>query len=447
MDRDGGFAMKSLPKGFFVGLNLLLVAGLAARPAAAVGLTEFTIDHSDPQCTVRQIEDGAPVTPAGKALNFSPAFQAGKGNKVVITFIHPNPLLFQYSAKKGAVTKTSNQANLEQFADTALAPFLSSLKGAAGGAAAPAGAPPQTCKDKIRPLKILSQEVPILDALAASRTDIATLSLDNPTKAKELVGKWPPLSQLAKDLADAKKDLADIRHRTAGSTASKDEVECAAQIIQASAEIPNLEQTLKDLTQFADLVGQIDRPISIDLFTVDPGSIQTVEIEFTQTKAWPENLRTARCVGKGTFTVEPRSKVAITTFAPALVYSFVRDSAFTAKASGGQFVVTEARSEYKALDLAAMLQIEPNHWDLGPLSLGVQLGVSPQKNLGLFLGLSLRAIDLFTLGAGVAFQRVDRLQTGLQVGQVLSSQDLLKTEKRFQTGLYIHLTVSQKKKS
>ena len=438
--------MKSSEKRSFVGLNLLVAAFLAVGPAAAAGLTEFTIDHSDPQCTVRQVEDGVTVTPAGKALNLTPAFQVGKGNKVVITFIHPNPLLFQYTAKKGAVTKTSNQTNLEQFADTALAPFLSSLKGAIGGGEGARGLPPQTCRDKISPLKILSQDVPTLDQMAASRSDIATLSLDDPTKAKAVVGKWS-LPKLAKDLAGAKKDLADIRHRMSASTASPDEIACAPQIIQASAEIPNLEQTLKDLAQFADLVNQIDRPISIDLFTVDPGSIQTVEIEFAQTKAWPENLQTARCVGKATFTVEPRSKVVVTTLAPALIYSFVRDSTFTAKASGGQFVVAESRSEYKALDLSAMLQIEPNSWDLGPLGLGVQLGVSPQKNLGLFLGLSLRATDLFTLGAGLAFQRVDRLQNGLQVGQVLSSQDLLKTEKRFQTGLYIHLTVSQKKKS
>jgi hypothetical protein len=439
--------MKCVSKGSFVGLNLLLTVCLAVSPASAAGLTEFTIDHSDSQCTVRQVEDGALVASAGKALTFSPAFQAGKGNKVIVTFIHPNPLLFQYSAKKGAVTKTANQASLEQFADTALAPFLSSLKGAAGGASPKLGTPPPSCKDKIRPLKVLSQDVPTLDGLAASRADIAAISLSDPTKAKERVGKWPPLAPLNKDLADAKKDLTDINHRASGSTANPDEVACASQIIQALAEIPNLQQTLKDLAQFADLVDQIDKPISLDLFAVDPGSIQTVEIEFAKTQAWPEDLRTSRCIGKETFSVEPRSKVAVTTLAPALIYSFVRDPTFTAKASGGQFVVAEASSEYKALDLAAMLQIEPNSWDLGPLSLGVQLGVSPQKNLGLFLGLSLRATDLFTLGAGVAFQRVDQLQTGLHVGQILSSSDLLKTEKRFQTGLYIHLTVSQKKKS
>jgi len=94
-----------------------------------------------------------------------------------------------------------------------------------------------------------------------------------------------------------------------------------------------------------------------------------------------------------------------------------------------------------------MMQLEPNAWDLGPVNLGVQLGASPQTNWGLFLGLSLRAADLFTFGAGVAYQRVDRLQEGLSVGQTIVTQDLLKTEKNLETGLYLHITVAPKKKN
>ena len=139
------------------------------------------------------------------------------------------------------------------------------------------------------------------------------------------------------------------------------------------------------------------------------------------------------------------SRVAVTVGAAA-VYSFVTAPTFSAAISGGQIVIKQVKSDYKKLDVAAMLEIEPRAWDLGPLNLGVQLGVSPKSDIGLFLGLSLRATGFFTLGAGIAFQQVDRLAPGLSVGQMIASPDALKTEKKFRSGLYIHLTVTTQKK-
>jgi len=420
---------------------LLAAAGPWAQRAVAAGVTELTIDHQDPTCRVRQFENGTPRSPQGIPLKENPDLMAGKGNKVLITFEHPNPLLFLYSVKKGAVTKTANEIALESFVGSGLSPFLTALQGGAGGAAPSkdekAAAKP-TCAMRFPVLGTVADVANRLDKDAKDRVHIATISLNDPATAKARVANWL--------IADQAKTVATAEQEIAGLVANRQGDDCAGLIAETAVALPNLEQAIKDLTAFADLVGQIDQSISIEIFTVDPALIQTVDIEISQTKAWPPGLPTNRFVGKGSPTVEPVSRVSLAV-APALIYSFVKDPTFTTHASGGQFTITKSQSEYKALDLAAMMQIEPTAWDLGPIQPGIQLGISPQKDLGLFLGVSLRATNLFTLGAGLAFQRVDRLQTGLQVGQVISSPDLLKTEKHFQTGLYLHLTVSQKKSS
>ena len=433
--------MSTLSKRSLFAVSILLVAaGPLTRRGVAAGVTELTIAHQDPACRVRQFENGNPRSLQGIPLKESPDFMAGKANKVLITFEHPNPLLFQYSVKKGAVTKTANQTALESLVSSGLSPFLTALKGGAGGAA-PDHAKP-TCFTKFPSISNIAEVTNRLDNDAKDRVNIATISLDDPATARKRVDNWQ-LADQAKTVATAKQEIADS---IASGKANADNGTCAGLIAETAIAIPNLEQVLKDLTSFAELVAQIDQPISVEIFTVDPTSIQTVDIEISQNKAWPPGLQTNRFVGKGSLTVEPVSRVNIAV-APALIYSFVKDPTFTAKTSGGQFAITQSQSEYKALDLAAMLQIEPISWDLGPIQPGIQLGISPQKELGLFLGVSLRATNLFTLGAGLAFQRVDRLQPGLHLDEVISSQDLLKTEKHFQTGLYLHITVSQKKSS
>jgi hypothetical protein len=437
--------MKNVRQRSLYTFSLLLAGFLAATPSIAADVTEITIDHADPECRVRLSENGVLKTPAGVPLAEGPTLSAGKGNKVVITIVHPNPLLFDYSVKKGATTKTSNQTNLEKFVDTGLTPFLKSLGGAKGGKAETEEEKEKktpSCSTIIPALGDLANLVPTLDARLAERNVIAAKSLTNLADAKQLMSTWKP-PDWAKRIADDKKALADVGGRIASGKATAEEVACAGVVALATGEIPNLEQELKDLGQFVLVFEQIDQPISFDLFTVDPTSDQAVDVEFTKTKSFPDGLQTNRCLGKKSFSVSPRSRVNISV-APAVVYSFVHDPSFAAKASSDHFVITKTDDPYKALDLAAMLEIEPNAWDLGPINLGVQLGVSPQTKLGLFLGFSLRANDLFTLGAGIAFQRVDRLQEGLHVGETISSQDLLKTDKAFQTGLYLHLTIGKK---
>lgn len=287
--------------------------------------------------------------------------------------------------------------------------------------------------------------MPDINDAAEASAQVIRGSLTNPQKSKDTVSEWAP-DEWTKALEAADKALVETAREIILDPDSKDR-DCAGIVALARSEIPRALETVKKLKEIQGRVFRIGRPIPFpNLFTVNIAENQPIEIEITKSTFYPEGLTTERLLGKFTITVSPESRARIATLAPAAVYSFVRDPSFTAKASGTQFVVAKTENPYKELSIAAMLLVEPNAWDLGAVSLGFQLGASPQKDPGLFLGFSLRANNLFTFGAGVAFQQVTRLKEGLSVGQTIASQDLLKTEKEFKEGLYIHLTVTPRKK-
>lgn len=438
--------MKSTWKKLLLSAGLLVVMGLTASRVKAVGTTEINLDHNDGR--IRKTDNGVDKTPAGFRLTDNPTIEVWKGNKVVVSIINANPLLFDYTLKKGAATKTANQAALEQFADTALAPFLAKIGELGGGLSVKTGdpKPPGLCLDEIPKLKEMAKASIDINSAAKDRKRIAKLSFLDPAKAKGATAEWK-LEEWAKTTSAAKESLTDVDSQIAQGTADPTETACAGMIGSALREISRIEETLPEMEKFQKLAEEIGKPIVIDPFNVNIAEDQPIEVRVTKSKIFPKDLQSERFLGEGKFTISPESRARILTIAPALVYSFVRDPSFEAKASGSQFIIQKKENPYKKLDVAAMMQLEPNAWDLGSVNLGVQLGASPQTNLGLFLGLSLRAADLFTFGAGIAYQRVDRLKEGLSVGQALATQDLLKTEKTFETGLYLHITVTPRKKS
>lgn len=109
----------------------ILLAVLPALPAHAARQTELQIDHTDGH--VRIIVDGDPRTSAGVPLADNPTVAAGKDSTVSVTITNPNPLLFVYTVRKGTPTKTSDQVELEKFANLGLGPLLGMLKPATAG--------------------------------------------------------------------------------------------------------------------------------------------------------------------------------------------------------------------------------------------------------------------------------------------------------------------------
>jgi hypothetical protein len=443
---------------YLLGAGLLLVAALgAARPLQAVEVVSIKIYHV--QNKIVESGEGLCCGTEERDLDASATFHVRKDTTVRISIEDPNPLLYQYSLKLGVAVQTANSKALGGFADS-LDSFLSNFfPGAQGqealkaandaikppghGAAVAPPVPPAACSEAVQAVNKLVALAQKINDAAAKRAAIASQSQTDHAGAKAAIQ--------ALDLPSRNKELKalDQRLETIGLALlnpSAGPEACRSLVALARTELPSIGKVLDNLNEFAKLVGQIDEPITLAPFTVNIDEDQPIVVKITKSDNWIPGLNEKKpFIGDASFTVSPLSRVAIT-FGAAAVYSFVRSPTFSAASSGSQFVVKQTRDEYKKVDGAVMMQVEPTAWDLGPLNVGFQVGVAPKTDLGLFLGLSLRAANHFTLGAGVAFQRVDRLAPGLAVGQTIASQDALKTEKTFRSGLYLNITVTTTKK-
>jgi hypothetical protein len=430
-----------------LGAGLLLLAALAAaRPVQAVEVVSIKIYHV--QNKIVESGEGLCCGTEKRDLDAGATFYAKKDTTVRISIEDPNPLLFQYSLKLGVAVQTANSKALGGFADS-LDSFLGNFAPTSGiGLKVASVAPEERCRKAIDSLVGLGSRI---NLAAKKRAQITALSLTDHASAKAAVNAWD-LPDLNKGLKESDQELETIASAFLASKVTgidpcpAGDPDAESLIALARTELPSIGKVLDNLNEFAKLVGQIDEPIPLPPFVVNIDQDQPIILKITKSDNWPPGLSDKKLfIGDASFTVSPLSRVAIT-FGAAAVYSFVRSPTFSAASSGGQFVVKQTKNDYKKVDGAVMMQVEPTAWDLGPLNVGFQVGVAPKTDLGLFLGLSLRAANHFTLGAGVAFQRVDRLAPGLAVGQTLASQDALKTEKTFRSGLYLNITVTTTKK-
>jgi hypothetical protein len=432
-----------------LGAGLLLVALGAARPLQAVEVVSIKIYHV--QNKIVESGEGLCCGTEERDLDASATFHVRKDTTVRISIEDPNPLLYQYSLKLGVAVQTANSKALGGFADSLdsfLATFTSGpgakfLSEATPGAGAAAVPLQDACPDAVQAVQDLVALAQKINDAAAKRAAITNQSQADHAGAKAALQALD-LPSRNKELKALDQRLETIGFSLLSSTAAPEA--CRSLVALARTELPSIGRVLDNLNEFAKLVGQIDEPITLAPFVVNIDEDQPIVVKITKSDNWIPGLNEKKpFIGDASFTVSPLSRVSIT-FGAAAVYSFVRSPTFSAASSGSQFVVKQTKNDYKKVDGAVMMQVEPTAWDLGPLNVGFQVGVAPKTDLGLFLGLSLRAANHFTLGAGVAFQRVDRLAPGLAVGQILASQDALKTEKTFRSGLYLNITVTTTKK-
>jgi hypothetical protein len=146
-----------------------------------------------------------------------------------------------------------------------------------------------------------------------------------------------------------------------------------------------------------------------------------------------------------TIVAVPHHNVHLRT-AMAAVYNFVRRPTFDANKSGDDLVIRRKDADrWTGQNVGLMLHIVPANWDQQFLSGEFQFGITPIANqFAAYLGGGVVFNKYFSLATGIVAQRVDRLATGLHVGDVVASADDVKTVKRFQMGAYICLTVDFK---
>jgi hypothetical protein len=139
------------------------------------------------------------------------------------------------------------------------------------------------------------------------------------------------------------------------------------------------------------------------------------------------------------FHAEPKQRV-IYAVSAAAAYSFVTD--YDAKRTdAGKVSVTE--KDASGINGAIMLNIYNPDWYDDLFEPFFQVGVLPDSDdYGLFLGTGFSADKgRYSVGMGVAYQRVDRLRPGISAGQSVAAGVPL-TDKEFEAGLYIQVGLS-----
>lgn len=227
-------------------------------------------------------------------------------------------------------------------------------------------------------------------------------------------------------------------------------------IVLALAMQSRIEASLNVVTGFAADVAEINTPKTLrpskdkDHYEYSIQD-QTVTIVVEPSSKYDEFLspsaKKARQNGVGKFPLmlKPYTPATISV-APAFVLLFGTDPKFKAVKAGDQFEIQKEDPQGVGYNIAAMLTITPKAWSEPTFGGQFQIGVSPTKdNIGFYLGAGINVQELFTFGLGAAYHQVNRLASGLSVGQKISSADALKTEKEYRPAFYFHITTNLKK--
>jgi hypothetical protein len=203
------------------------------------------------------------------------------------------------------------------------------------------------------------------------------------------------------------------------------------------------ESMLTALVAFREAMEELDEPRELGTVAYDSDNVITAKVTITankERKAAAEALK--RPLGQFTLEFEPYSTVQLAV-GGVLIYSFTKTSGFDVEASADKFKIVERDAEqFKGTQVAAMLSIVPTRWAESDFHPAFQIGVNPEKNLGLYAGIGVHFTKIFSFGVGAAFEQVERLTKGLSPGDILDSRDKFKTEKRFKGGWYLHLSAS-----
>lgn len=137
-------------------------------------------------------------------------------------------------------------------------------------------------------------------------------------------------------------------------------------------------------------------------------------------------------------------------YGASAAYSFLEAPQFSAKKGDDDklhIVRTDNGDEVSGTTGVAFLTVTPRGWDDPQFATGFQLGISPVKDkIGLFLGSRIRVYDLFTFGAGLAFQQTKRLGEGVALNDIVEAADKIKTNNVFKAAPYLSIGLEWPKK-
>ena len=143
-----------------------------------------------------------------------------------------------------------------------------------------------------------------------------------------------------------------------------------------------------------------------------------------------------------TLVAEPETSIHLS-ISPGVIYSFVQNPQFAAvENQAGEIAISKTEDNVAALSAAVALNFVPDKFFGEGVEPFLQVGVVPESDKpGIFLGVGFSAFKQVLLSGGIMYQRVNELGEGLSVGDVLGSVNDLKTDEKWETGLYLSIGV------
>ena len=284
-----------------------------------------------------------------------------------------------------------------------------------------------------------------LEAIPQLLVDSASTEPAVVDRAKETVASWSGFSEA---LNKGWSQLGEILTRLDPTNATLHPVFLA--ILRLQGEQNAADESLEQLTSFAELMIQVDTPLDIASIIFNPQTTAEVKIS---TAVNEENSKVAHGVSPSVDPTAQKIVVKVKPYSPirlgyggALVYSFVDDPSFsTEMLEGGGFRIVEesGSNDFVGQKVAAMLTLTPRAWERGTLAGEIHLGINPEQDaIGFFVGAGIRFTNIFSFGVGLTFQEVDKLGNGLTLDSILESADQLKLDQEFDTGFYIIFTAT-----
>jgi len=260
-------------------------------------------------------------------------------------------------------------------------------------------------------------------------------------------------------LADLRLELSNLRRRV---QELEDEIAKALSGERLKPELPTdpfflstalaltqetaTRESLDGMKQFMAVMAKVNEPVELATVTYDGVRVNHGKVKVSKTQSFPDGINFVReknDVGFYNLDFKPYSAYQLGVGA-ALIFSFVEKHEFeTFSTADGKFrIIDGEEDDYEGTNLAAMMTIVPSRWadsDFHPL---FEIGVKPEDDLGIYAGFGVRFSNIFSFGVGAAFEQVDQLEGNLRVNDIIDTKEALKTEKRFEPGVYLHFTAS-----
>jgi hypothetical protein len=446
-----------------------------ASPVVTKSAVKF--DQLESKATLRyEVKKGTEVDEFGDDKKIS--LRMDDDLNVEVSTSHANVVLFKYSARDIVKTPTDDKIAADKFAEalTSLVKVFAGA-GAAASAALPAPAAPRVFLEDID-LDSLAKRVQwtfstwkegstaidkMLDAgtISEARRDarrwVDDLKRNDPT---DDLARFPALWLKAIsptspircriETANQIKDCTANRSQIAATLAANGVANAQMYMDLIAAIEFERKNLLAQVADIRDLSAAItaDEVISLANVPHDQENNQDLTIDVAANSRFESMLsddakkfRNVR-IGAYTITFAPYELIHMR---PSLgaIYSFVKSPKFSvARSEAGELTIAGETDDYVEFEGMVAMDFVHDKFVLKGVQLFGQAGVCPDSdNLGIALGVGVRAYKSFTFSLGAVYQRVDKLAPGLAVGDVIAEESGLKTKNEFKLGFYVGVAV------